>query len=100
VSFECMHKGKPAGKVFLSFLRTTTTTTVGMPSKKVPENLKHRPHEKTVLEDARTKPRVSTRRRLCNGGSAGFLIATSNKDIQWRDVQPSRDFPMNPTRLT
>ena len=79
-----MHKGKPAGKVFLSFFRTTTTTTVGAPEKRVPENLKNRPHEKTVLEDAKTKS-VSTRRRLCNGGSAGFLIATSNKDIQWRD---------------
>jgi hypothetical protein len=77
VSFECMHKGKPAGKVFLSFLRITTTTAAGMPAKRVPENLR-----KIVIEE-RTKDKVSTRGRLCNGGSEGFLIERMDKDLKY-----------------
>ena len=52
MSIECMREGKPAGKVFLSFSRTTTTTieaVPGGPTKMVPQNLEHRLQELEIL---------------------------------------------------
>ncbi len=45
VSFECMCKGKSAGKIFLSFSHTTIEAAPAGPTKMVPENLEHRLQE-------------------------------------------------------